>query len=350
MCATKAAASPFGALMPSPRTLLNVRGLTTIYDTPRGRVRAVDDISFNIDRGSILGLVGESGCGKSVTARSVMRLVDLPGRIVEGSSVEFDGHELLALSEPEMRALRGRQISMIFQEPTSSLNPVFPVGDQVAESVRFHMRLSRRASLERALEMFTLVGIPSARARLDSYPYEMSGGMQQRVMIAMALACEPKLLIADEPTTALDVTIQAQILDLLLGLRERLGMAIILITHDLGVIAEMADEVAVMYAGRIVETGDADHIFQRARHPYTAALMRSIPRLGTNSSEPLRVIRGMIPNAFDWPRGCRFAPRCDFAFDRCTAEEPRLMPAGSQRAACWLNVAGRDPSGEEVPA
>ncbi len=334
--------------MSSAQALLSVRGLTTVFDTPRGSLTAVDDVSFTVARGSTLGLVGESGCGKSVTARSIMRLIDPPGRIGDRSRIDFNGRPLMGCSESEMRAIRGRQVSMIFQEPTSSLNPVYPVGEQVAESVRHHMKLSRRAARERALEMFTLVGIPSPRHRLGSYPYEMSGGMQQRVMIAMALSCEPKLLIADEPTTALDVTIQAQILDLLLGLRERLGMAMLLITHDLGVIAEMADQVAVMYAGRIVEMGDADHVFRHPRHPYTVALMRSIPRLGMSSAEPLKVIRGMIPDAGNWPQGCRFAPRCDHAFSRCAAEEPRLMPAGEQVAACWLESVGRDPAREEA--
>ncbi len=350
MCASQAAEDHSRKLMSSQRALLNVRRLTTIFDTARGPLRAVDDISFTVAPGATLGLVGESGCGKSVTARSIMRLVDTPGRIKAGSRIEFDGRDLMAQSEPEMRAIRGRQISMVFQEPTSSLNPVYPVGEQVAESVRHHLRLSGKAARERALEMFSLVGIPSPKARLGSYPYELSGGMQQRVMIAMALSCEPKLLIADEPTTALDVTIQAQILDLLLGLRERLGMAMLLITHDLGVIAEMADDVAVMYAGRIVEMGAADHIFRHPRHPYTAALMRSIPRLGMSSSEPLKVIRGMIPDATEWPGGCRFAPRCDHAFGRCFAEEPRLLPAGDQVAACWLNELGPEAAFTDLSA
>jgi oligopeptide/dipeptide ABC transporter ATP-binding protein len=240
-----------------------------------------------------------------------------------------------------MSAIRGNDISMIFQEPMTSLNPVFTVGDQIGEAVQLHQGLGKRDATVRAVEMMRLVGIPSAERRVDDYPHQMSGGMRQRVMIAMALACNPKLLIADEPTTALDVTVQAQILELMKDLRERLGMAILLITHDLGVVAEMVDEVAVMYAGRIVERGPVADVFAEPQHPYTEALLRSIPRVGMRYTEPLEAIRGMVPSPLDWPAACRFAPRCDYAFDRCRSEDPRLLPVPPQESACWLCEDGR---------
>jgi oligopeptide/dipeptide ABC transporter ATP-binding protein len=244
-----------------------------------------------------------------------------------------------------MRAIRGNDISMIFQEPMTSLNPVFTVGNQIAEAVELHQGLGTRDATARAVEMMRLVGIPSAERRVDDYPHQMSGGMRQRVMIAMALACNPKLLIADEPTTALDVTVQAQILELMKDLRERLGMAILLITHDLGVVAEMVDEVAVMYAGRIVERGPVADVFAEPQHPYTEALLRSIPRVGMRYTQPLEAIRGMVPSPLDWPAGCRFAPRCDYAFDRCQTEDPWLLPVPPQESACWLCEDGRRISG-----
>ncbi|HZO97634.1 MAG TPA: ABC transporter ATP-binding protein [Gaiellaceae bacterium] len=320
--------------------LLEVSNLRTWFDSPAGEIRAVDGVDFTLDAGRTLGIVGESGSGKSVTALSIMRLVDRPGRIQDGSRVVFGGRELTALPERELERIRGAEISMVFQEPMTSLNPVYTVGEQIAESVRLHRGASAGKARERALEMLRLVGIPEAARRLDDYPHQLSGGMRQRVMIGMALACDPKLLIADEPTTALDVTIQAQILDLLAGLRERLGMSVLLITHDLGVVAEMCDDVVVMYAGRVVERGPVRDVFTTPQHPYTEALLQSIPMLGMTQAEPLRVIRGSVPSPLDWPEGCRFRPRCDYAFERC-AELPPLLPAPPQESACWLCEHGR---------
>jgi oligopeptide/dipeptide ABC transporter ATP-binding protein len=303
-------------------------------------VRAVDGVDLDVSEGRTLGVVGESGCGKSVTALSIMRLIDPPGRIEPGSRVLFRGRDLASLDEEELRQVRGNEISMIFQEPMTSLNPVIKIGDQIVEAVTLHRHVSLKSARERALEMLSLVGIASPQRRFGDYPHQLSGGMRQRVMIAMALACEPKLLIADEPTTALDVTIQAQILELIQDLRERLGMGVMLITHDLGVVAEMCDDVAVMYAGRVVERGSAAAIFRSPQHPYTEALLHSIPLLGMTQANRLKVIRGMVPNPLDWPQGCRFASRCDYAFDRCLREDPPLLDAGEQRAACWLVESG----------
>ncbi len=323
-------------------TLLSVEGLRTYFHSRAGLIKAVDGVDLSVDAGRTLCVVGESGCGKSVTALSIMRLVDPPGRIEPGSRILFQGRDLATADEDELREVRGNEISMIFQEPMTSLNPVYPIGDQVAEAVRLHLRLGRREAMDRAIEMLELVGIPSPARRIHDYPHQLSGGMRQRVMIAMALACNPRLLIADEPTTALDVTIQAQILELMKDLRDRLGMAIVLITHDLGVVAEMADEVVVMYAGRVVERGPVEAVFDRPQHPDTEAQRRSIPVLGMTQTEPLHVIRGTVPSPLRWPAGCRFADRCDHAFDRCRAEEPPLFPAvagsvgGEHVAACWL--------------
>jgi len=327
--------------------LLQVEGLRTYYHTRAGVVRAVDGVDLAVRPGSTLGVVGESGCGKTVMSLSVMQLIDAPGRVEAGSRIVFDGRDLARADEDELRSVRGNELSMIFQEPMTSLNPVYPVGAQIAEAVRLHQRVGRRSALDRAVEMLRLVGIPSAERRVKDYPHQMSGGMRQRVMIAMALCCNPKLLIADEPTTALDVTIQAQILELMKELRDRLGMAIMLITHDLGVVAEMADDVAVMYAGRVVEQGPVASIFGSPQHPYTEALLQSIPVLGMTQAEPLRVIRGMVPSALHSPAGCRFADRCDYAFDRCRQEDPPLFRAGDvQDAACWLCERGpREPAG-----
>jgi peptide/nickel transport system ATP-binding protein len=288
--------------------LLDVRGLRTSFHTRDGIVRAVDGIDFHVDRGEIMGLVGESGCGKSVTSLSILRLVPPPGRI-EAGEVVFAGQDLLKLPLSKMRDLRGDGISMIFQQPTSSLNPVFDVGFQLGEVLEIHRNMRRRAARARALELLQMVGIPDPKRRLDAYPHEMSGGMAQRVMIAMALACEPELLIADEPTTALDVTIQAQILDLMRKLQRETGTAIVLITHDLGVVAEMCDRVAVMYAGEIVEQTDVRTLFRSPKHPYTQGLIGSIPILGATKEE-LAVIPGNVPNLIDLPPACRFAPRC----------------------------------------
>ena len=316
--------------------LLDVSNLRTYFHTRAGLVRAVDGVDLDVKPGQTLGVVGESGCGKSVTALSIMRLVDPPGRTEPGSRISFAGVDLLSLEEEELRQIRGNRISMVFQEPMTSLNPVLTIGEQVVEAVMLHRQGGTAAARDRALEMLALVGIPDARRRFADYPHQLSGGMRQRVMIAMALSCEPRLLIADEPTTALDVTVQAQILELMRGLRERLGMTIMLITHDLGVVAEMCDEVAVMYAGRVVERGPVGAIFGRPQHPYTEALLHSIPMLGANQSEPLRVIRGTVPNPIHWPHGCRFASRCDYRFAHCLEEDPPLFAAGVQSAACWL--------------
>jgi peptide/nickel transport system ATP-binding protein len=303
--------------------LLDVRNLRTSFFTPKGEARAVDGISFTIDPGQTLGLVGESGCGKTMTALSILRLIPPAGRIV-GGEILFDGRDLLQLSEPEMRHLRGNAIAMIFQEPMSSLNPVFTVGNQIAEAVRLHQGLGRRAAYEKAIEMLKLVEIPEAERRVDEYPHQLSGGMRQRVMIAMALSCHPRLLIADEPTTALDVTIQAQILDLLASLQQRFGMALILVTHDLGVVAERADEVAIMYAGRIVERAPVQDIFARPLHPYTRGLLRSIPKVGDQKTRRLEAIPGLVPDLLGLPSGCHFRDRCGRAISRCTAIDPVL--------------------------
>ena len=325
--------------------LLRVENLRTWFATARGPIRAVDGVDFTLEAGETLGVVGESGSGKSVSALSIMRLIDPPGQIQPGSRVFFDGRELTALSERELETIRGADISMVFQEPMTSLNPVYTVGDQIAEAVRLHRGANPRAARARALEMLELVGIPEASRRLDDYPHQLSGGMRQRVMIGMALACDPKLIICDEPTTALDVTIQAQILELLADVRERLGMSILLITHDLGVVAEMCDDVVVMYAGRVVERGPVEQVFTSPQHPYTEALLQSIPLLGMTQAEPLRVIRGTVPSPLDWPEGCRFAPRCDYAFEKCSVHPP-LFAVGSQESACWLCEHGRRVPGQ----
>jgi oligopeptide/dipeptide ABC transporter ATP-binding protein len=310
--------------------LLEIHDLVTAFHTPGGRVPAVDGVSLSIPRGGAVGLVGESGCGKSVTAMSVLGLVASPGRIERGQILlEVEGRplELVGLSESRLRGVRGGRVGMIFQEPMTSLNPVFPIGSQVAEAVRLHRPVTAEAARARALELFRLVRIADPERRLDEYPHQLSGGMRQRVMIAMALACEPDLLIADEPTTALDVTIQAQILELLADLRRRLGMALLLITHDLGVVAETCDHVAVMYAGKIVEQAPAAELFARPLHPYTIGLLAARPEHRARSGEPLAAIPGMVPQPRDFPAGCRFHPRCPFAREpRCTAEPPDLRP------------------------
>jgi len=320
--------------------LLRVENLRTSFQTEGGTLRAVDGVDLELGRARTLGVVGESGSGKSVTALSIMRLVEAPGWIDRESRIVFEGRELHALAEHEMEDVRGNEISMIFQEPMTSLNPVFTVGDQIVEAIRTHERVREKEALDRAVSMLELVGIPEARRRVRDYPHQLSGGMRQRVMIAMALACNPKLLIADEPTTALDVTIQAQILELLKDLRDRLEMSIMLITHDLGVVAEMADDVAVMYAGRVVERGPLADVFASPQHPYTEALLHSIPMLGMTQAEPLKVIRGTVPSPLEWPTGCRFRPRCDYAFEKCV-EHPPLFDIAPQASACWLCESGR---------
>ena len=328
--------------------LLRIENLQTHFWTRDGVVRAVDGVSFGIPQGQTMGLVGESGCGKSVTALSIMRLIDYPGEIA-GGHILFEDRDLAELEMYEMRHIRGSDIAMIFQEPMTSLNPVFTVGDQIAEAVQLHLGLSRQAAWERAIEMLDLVRIPSPERRVSDYPHNMSGGMRQRVMIAMALSCNPKLLIADEPTTALDVTIQAQILDLMRDLQSRLKMSILLITHDLGVVAEMCKEVAVMYAGQIVEQADVDTLFRSPQMPYTEGLLKSIPRLGMTQAAKLAVIRGVVPNPLRWPTTCRFMARCDYAFAKCI-KPPPLFELSGQKAACWLCEGGRRAVSPAPPA
>ena len=312
--------------------LLEVEDLRTHFFTEEGVVRAVDGISFDVRERETLAVVGESGSGKSVTSLSILRLIPSPpGRIVSGA-IRLRGRDLLRLSGEEMRRIRGKEISMIFQEPMTSLNPVYTCGEQIMEALVLHEKLGRAAARLRAIELLRMVGIPSPEQRVDEYPHQMSGGMRQRVMIAMALACKPAILIADEPTTALDVTIQAQILELLKRLQGELGMAVLLITHDLGVVAETADRVVVMYAGQVVESCDARSLFRRTLHPYTAALLRSLPRLG--SRDPLRVIPGSVPNPAAFPPGCRFAPRCPVAEARCGEPVPLVELEPGHRVRC----------------
>jgi len=328
--------------MAAAAAVLEVKGLRTELSVGRGVIKAVDGMSFALRRGETLAIVGESGCGKSMTALSLMRLVpEPPGKIV-GGSVKLDGRELLRLDEAAMRAVRGNDISMIFQEPMTSLNPVLTIGSQISEAVRLHQDLSKSAAMDKAVDMLRLVKIPEPAQRAREYPHQLSGGMRQRAMIAMALACNPKVLIADEPTTALDVTIQAQILDLILALQKELGTAIILITHDLGVVAETAQRVIVMYAGRKIEEAEVEALFAEPQHPYTHGLLESIPRLAliaggsSDGSQRLKEIPGMVPSLADLPPGCAFAPRCAFADERCRREFP---PYGQKRpghwAACW---------------
>jgi oligopeptide/dipeptide ABC transporter ATP-binding protein len=319
-----------------PKAILKVNNLTTSFFTSDGEIKAVDNVSFSIGEKEILAIVGESGCGKSVTCLSVMRLISWPpGKILDGE-ILFDGEDLLLKSESEIQQVRGNKISMIFQEPMTSLNPVFTVGFQIMEVLELHQGLASSDSREKAIEMLRLVGIPEPERRVDEYPHQMSGGMRQRVMIAMALACNPRLLIADEPTTALDVTIQAQILELMTRLQNDRGTAILLITHDMGVVAEMADRVSVMYTGYFVEEGDVHSIFEEPLHPYTAGLLTSIPRLDVET-ERLHVIPGTVPSLAEWPSGCRFHPRCDRSMERCEKENPPLFEIGpGRRVRCWL--------------
>jgi oligopeptide/dipeptide ABC transporter ATP-binding protein len=319
--------------------LLTIEGLQTHFFTEAGTVRAVDGVSLMIRKGETLGIVGESGCGKSVTALSVLRLIpNPPGKIV-GGNIYLEGRDLLKLPEDEMRKVRGASISMIFQEPMTSLNPVFTVGDQIAEGIRLHQGLSKRESWNKAIEMLRLVRIPDPERRVKEYPHQMSGGMRQRVMIAMALSCNPHLLIADEPTTALDVTIQAQILELLNQLKSELGMAVILITHDLGVVADTAARVAVMYAGRVVEEAPVMELFTNPKHPYTQGLLNSIPRLEKAERRArLQAIPGMVPDMLDLPGGCKFQARCTKLFEPCSGEEPQLKEiAPNHRVRCYLH-------------
>ena len=319
--------------------LLDIRGLKTYFQTDDGMVRAVDGVDLTIGRGETLSVVGESGSGKTVTAMTVLKLIAMPpGRIVAGE-ILWKGRDLVPLDADEMRHIRSREIGIIFQEPMTSLNPVYTVGDQITEVVRLHHGLGRREAVDRAIEMLRLVHVPAAERRVNDYPHQLSGGMRQRVMIAMALACSPELLIADEPTTALDVTIQAQILDLLLEMKSRFGMAILLITHAMGVVAETAERVAVMYAGRVVEEAPVEELFANPLHPYTQGLIRSIPRLETTNGKRRRLdaIAGTVPSLLDPPPGCAFAPRCTFARNSCTAAVPALREiASGHKVACIL--------------
>ena len=315
---------------------MKVSGLATQFFTEDGIVKAVDGIEYDLEEGETLGLVGESGCGKSVSALSVLRLIpNPPGRIV-GGEVMFEGQDLLKLSEEDMRHIRGNRISMVFQEPMTSLNPILTIGRQITEPLELHMDMTSRQAEERAIELLGLVGIPDAAARINDYPHQFSGGMRQRVMIAMALSCNPKLLIADEPTTALDVTIQAQVLELMQKAAKEVGASLIVITHNLGVVARYADRVNVMYAGKIIERGSARDIYKNPKHPYTLGLLRSVPRLDEPRKEKLSPIEGMPPDLVDLPPGCSFRARCTYAVDRCAEETPPLASVGEGHlAACW---------------
>ena len=317
------------------KELLRLNDLKTYFYTEDGVVKAVDVVSFEIFKGETLGVVGESGCGKSVTSLSIMRLIPIPPGKIEDGQIWFEGEDIVTKSEAEMRNIRGNDISMIFQEPMTSLNPVYTVGNQIAEAIILHQNVSSQEAMDQAVEMLTKVGIPSPEKRVHEYPHQLSGGMRQRVMIAMALSCNPKLLIADEPTTALDVTIQAQILELMKELKEEFGTAIMLITHDLGVVAEVCDRVAVMYAGKVVEYSDAKTVFGHPRHPYTWGLLKSIPSLDTQVDR-LLVIEGVVPNPLHLPEGCKFHPRCMFATDKCRESEPGIEDYQEGHAVrCW---------------
>ncbi len=350
----------------SPEALLEVRDLRTYFKVMDGVVRAVDGVSFSINRGETLGIVGESGCGKSVTALSIMRLHDTPPTWIPtdanqadlpddvkallgdapSSRILFEGRDLLTLPGDKMRAVRGNEIAMIFQEPMTSLNPVFTVGNQIAEAVMLHQGLSKKDGWDKAIESIRSVGINNPERRVKQYPHELSGGMRQRVMIAMALSCDPKLIIADEPTTALDVTIQAQILELIREVQDRTGAALMLITHDLGVVAETVHDVVVMYAGRVVETGTVDDVLLSPKHPYTEGLLTSIPSRGMKGQR-LNVITGTVPNPFNMPTGCNFAPRCPYAFEPCGDHDPRIEDADPADVACWLYT--RAPGSSPTP-
>jgi len=319
------------------RELLKISELKTHFFSDKGVVKAVDGVTITVNKGETVGIVGESGCGKSVTSLSIMRLLaDTPGKIV-GGEIHFEGKNLIGLSEKEMRSIRGNDIAMIFQEPMTSLNPVYKIGRQLVESIRLHLKQDAHAAKEHAVKMLELVGIPRAREIMREYPHQLSGGMRQRVMIAMAMSCNPKLLIADEPTTALDVTIQAQILDLMKKLRMESESSILLITHDLGVVAEMCDRVVIMYAGKVVEESDVETIFENPKHPYTKGLLESIPKLG-KKIDRLQSIAGNVPAPEQMPKGCKFAPRCPFAMEKCWDKEPQLLELNSNHTTrCWLN-------------
>jgi oligopeptide transport system ATP-binding protein len=318
-------------------TLLQVRNLKTQFFTEDGVVRAVDGVSYDVQEGETLGLVGESGCGKSVSALSILRLIPFPpGKVTEGEIV-FEGDDLLKMDEDEIRHIRGNRIAMVFQEPMTSLNPVLTIGRQLTEALELHLKMDQNGAKKRAAELLEMVGIPEAARRLNDYPHQYSGGMRQRVMIAMALSCNPRLLLADEPTTALDVTIQAQVLEIMARLSRELGTAVVIITHNLGVVARYADRVNVMYAGKIVETATAKELYANPRHPYTIGLLKSVPRLDQNKRDRLQPIEGSPPDLINPPLGCNFAPRCAYKIDKCLTEEPPLMPvADAHESACWV--------------
>ncbi len=320
--------------------LLEVRNLTTRFYTPDGVVHAVNGISYTLDRGETLGIVGESGCGKSVSVLSILRLIPQPpGKIVDGEVI-FDGHDLLRMSEEEIRQVRGNRIAMVFQDPMTSLNPVLTIGRQISEALELHMGMTKAQARQRTIELLKMVGIPQAEDRIDDYPHQFSGGMRQRVMIAMALSCNPEILIADEPTTNLDVTIQAQIIDIVKRLRDELGMAVIWITHDLGIVAGLVDRVMVMYAGYLVEKANVKDLYGDPRHPYTIGLLGSVPRLDEKRKRRLFSMKGLPPDLIDLnPNQCPFAPRCDYAIDRCWEENPKLrLVAPNHEVACWVDV------------
>ncbi len=328
--------------------VLEVNDLKTYFYTQEGEVKAVDGLTYHVRRGESVGIVGESACGKSVSALSVLRLIPYPPGIIVGGEIIFLGQDLLQASEAEMRGIRGNQIAMVFQEPTTSLNPVLTVRRQISEALELHRGLSKEESLAETIRLLQLVGIPDAERRARDYPFQFSGGMQQRIMIAMALSCDPQLLIADEPTTSLDVTVQAQLLEVIADLKERLNTAVILITHNLGVVARYVDRVNVMYAGRLVETARTDDLYGSPKHPYTIGLLASVPRLDSERKASLRVIKGLPPNLSRLPTGCAFHPRCDYAFDRCSNEAPELVEIGPEHLrACFYDV---DKLGKEEPA
>jgi oligopeptide transport system ATP-binding protein len=323
----------------SKKVVLEIRNLRTQFDTHEGRVHAVNGVSYDVHEGETIGVVGESGCGKSVSMLSVMRLLPSPPAHIQADSIKFLGQELTTMSDEEMRALRGKDMAMIFQDPMTSLNPVLTIGYQLTEPLMLHMGMTREEARDRAAELLHWVGIPDPKKRLDDYPHQLSGGMRQRVMIAMALACNPTLLIADEPTTALDVTIQAQLVDLVKRLRDEVGMSLIWITHDLGVVAGLADRVLVMYAGFVVEDAEVKELYSNPQHPYTAALLRSLPRMDGSPGEKLETIEGLPPDLLAFPTGCPFAPRCKYVQEKCLAENPMLKEIGpNHKVACWVDI------------
>ena len=326
--------------------ILEVKHLKTYFHTDAGLSKAVNDVSFSVGKGKTLGIVGESGCGKSITSLSIMGLVEIPPGEIAGGEIIFDGEDLLKKSEDEMSKIRGKKIAMIFQEPMTSLNPVFTIGQQIVETLMLHEKMTKKQARERGIEMLKMVKIPMAEKRFDEYPHQLSGGMRQRVMIAMALCCNPELLICDEPTTALDVTIQAQILELINELKEKTGTSVMMITHDLGVIAEVADDVMVMYAGKVVEYATCDQIFEKPMHPYTSGLMNCIPKLDDDDTKRLSVIEGMVPSFDDMPTGCAFCPRCPQARQICREKMPELVEAEGRKVRCFKYTQEWEENGE----